>query len=335
MTGHQTTNSVRLPGLDGSNPLGFLAALGVLRILDHVARARRRPLPRMRWIEVGHWQPEIESGADSGLDDVISAILEDKATWVDDPALMLAYDSTGTELVDPRGGSQGIVRDLKPRPAVMRLFLGRLVVSAEVPDLDFAYRLAVRRSLDTAGFYGSEVVQDNNGNTKPFALHFSAGQQTFLKAVAQLQSGVGEADLVEALSGPWRGTSKLPSMSWDATVARIYALRASDPSSEKRGSNPGADWLAFVGLGFLSAVPHGGALLTTGVRGGWKGGSFTWPVWTSPLTGRVVRSLLALQVLQGVSARERALRGIGAVFSSRITRSDQGGYGGFSPAKVV
>ncbi len=335
MSGQRTTGSVRLPGLDGSNPLGFLAALGVLRTLDYAARGRHRPLPRLRWVEAGYWQAEIQGEADVGLDDVIAAILEDKASWADDPALMLAYDSTGNELLDPRAGSQGVVRDLKPRPAGMRLFLERLVVRAEDPDLGFAHRLAVQRSLETAGFYGSEVVQDNNGNTKPFALHFSAGQQTFLKAVAQLQGGIGEADIAEALSGPWRGASKLPSMSWDATVARIYALRASDPSGEKRGSNPGADWLAFIGLGFLSAVPHRGALFTTGVRGGWKNGLFTWPVWTPSLTGRVVRSLLALQDLQGVSIRERAIRGIGAVFSSRITRSEQGGYGGFSPAQVV
>jgi hypothetical protein len=36
-----------------------------------------------------------------------------------------------------------------------------------------------------------------------------------------------------------------------------------------------------------------------------------------------------------MKAEERAARGIGAVFSCGIKRSDQGGYGSFEPAAVV
>jgi hypothetical protein len=335
MNGQPTGGTVRLPGLDGSNPLGFLAALGVLRIADHVARSQHRPSPRLGWVEAGYWQAVIQGENDLDLDFLVAAILEDKASWADDPAMLLAYDATGENLVDPRQGNGNAVRDLRPRPGAMRLFLDRLAGRAEGTDRGHAGLTALRRSLDTVGFYGSEVVQDNKGNTKPFALHFSAGQQRFLKAIAQLQEGVCEADLREALVGPWRGASKLPSMSWDATVARIYALRASDPSAEKRGSNAGADWLAFVGLGLLMAAPHRGVLRTTGVRGGWKDAEFTWPVWTPLLTARVVRSVLAIEDLHVMPHMERACRGIGGVFSSRVTRSDQGGYGGFTPAQVL
>lgn len=334
MNSEVNEGAVRLPGLDGSNPLGFLAALGVLRTLDHRARAQRGLLPRLGWIEEGYWQPVVlgEKGLD--LDALVAAIVTDRASWADDPAMLLAYDATGEKLVDPHLGGDDVVRDLKPRPGAMRLFLDRLAAQAEVSGHGDASDAALRRSLDTVGFYGSEIVQDNNGNTKPFALHFTAGQQTFLRAVAQLQEGVGEAEIREALIGPWRGASKLPSMSWDATVTRVYALRASDPSSEKRGSNAGADWLAFVGLGLLMAAPRHGVLRTTGVRGGWKDSDFTWPVWTPPLTARVVRSLLATNDLHLSPPSERACRGVGSIFSSRVTRSDQGGYGGFTPARV-
>lgn len=335
MRGNVPDGALRLPGLDGSNPLGLLAALGVLRTLDNLARSRRSPLPRLGWIESGYWQPVIVGEKDLALDSVIAAIAEDLASWADDPALHLAYDATGENLVDPRQDRGSSVRDLKPRPAAMRLFLDQVAAQAEGGALGDARYTALRRSLDTVSFYGSEIVQDNNGNTKPFALHFTAGQQTFLKAIAQLREGVGEAEIREALMGPWRGNSKLPSMSWDATIARIYALRASDPSAEKRGSNAGADWLAFVGLGLLMAAPRGGTLRTTGVRGGWKDGEFTWPVWTPPLTARVIRSLLASEDLHLMPQVERACRGIGGVFSSRITRSDQGGYGGFTPARIL
>jgi len=285
-------------------------------------------------VDAGYWQAEIVAEGDLDLDGVVAMILEDRASWDNDSALMLAYDDTGEELIDPRQDQGRATRDLKPRPRAMRLFLDQLARQADANMLGQGRRPALRRSLDTVGFYGSEVVQDNNGNTKPFALHFSAGQQTFLKAIAQLQEGVAEEGIKEALSGPWTGGSKLPSMSWDATVTRIYALRASNPSGEKRGSNAGADWLAFVGLGLLSAVPNRGSLRTTGVRGGWMDGVYTWPVWTPPVTCRVVRSLLAVRDLHLISQEGRSALGVGAVFSSRVTRSEQG-YGGFSPAQVV
>lgn len=334
MSGDPMDGAVRLPGLDGSNPLGFLAALGVLRALDHLARVRRQRLPRLRWIEEGYWQPELDGQSALSIERIVADIVEDKASWGSDPALQLAYDASGEELVDLGDDTDRVIRDLKPRPTAMRSFLHRLVCQADRGTGGQEQRLALRRSLDTVGFYGSEVVQDNKGNTKPFSLHFSAGQQTFLKAIAQLQEGVGEADVREALVGPWTGGSRLPSMSWDSTVARIYALRASDPSAEKRGSNAGGDWLAFMGLGLLTAVPTGGSLRTTGVRGGWMDGVYSWPVWTPWLTRSVVRSLLSVRDLHMTSHGERAVVGLGAVFSSRITRSDQG-YGGFSPAEVV
>jgi hypothetical protein len=47
-----------------------------------------------------------------------------------------------------------------------------------------------------------------------------------------------------------------------------------------------------------------------------------------------VRSLL-VQDFAAISALERSSRGIGAVFSAGIKRSDQGGYGSFEPAVVV
>ncbi len=325
-------SSLRLPGLDGSNPLGFLAALGLLRLLDHRARLEARQRPRLCWIDDGYWQPIVHEAGD--VESVIAAVIEDKATWAEDPAFLLAYDESGEELIDPRTAGGKITRDLKPKPAAMRLFLDGIAGKSENEGLDREGWVAARRSMDTASAYGSETIQDNNGNTKPLALHFTAGQQKFLEAAARLQKEVAEDDLREALLGPWTGASKLPNMSWDATMARIYALRATDPSSEKRGSVPGADWLAFIALGLLLVTPRGRNLVTTGVRGGWKDSVFTWPLWTSPASTQVVRCLLAIPRLARLPAEERAFRGLAVIFSAGITRSDQGGYGAFTPARV-
>lgn len=315
-------------GLDGSNPLGFLAALGVLSALD-VQRAADDPHPQLYWTLNGYWQPTFIGVHD--IDTAVHAVMEDKAQWAADPSLLLAYDENGS-LVDPRHVDK-CTRDLKPPPNSMRAYLTTIADDASAANADTF--LHYRRTAAMVAAYGSELVQDNNGNTKPTALHFTAGQQRFLDAVARLQSGVTHDDVREALLGPWSGSSALPSMSWDSTVSRNYALRAGDPSKEKRGSNPGADWLAFIGLSFTTSVPKGRRLETTGVRGGWKDSSFTWPLWTTPVSVPLIPALLSLAGLADLSPLVRRTRGIGAVMRCDITRSDQGGYGGFAPSAVA
>jgi hypothetical protein len=118
------------------------------------------------------------------------------------------------------------------------------------------------------------------------------------------------------------------------TSSRDYALRATDPSTDKKLGVPGADWLAVRGLTFLPTFPRGSRVMTTGCVGGWKDGRFRWPLWTVSLTAPVIRSVLC-QDVEAMAKHERGARGVGVVFSSGIRRSDQGGYGSFQPASVV
>jgi len=250
--------------------------------------------------------------------DVTKVILEDAAALADDPSLQLAYGASG-EAVAP--DAPGATRDLKPLPALARATLDRAALSP-------------RRTADLVGGFFSELVQDNNGNTKPTALHFTAGQQSFLEMVDVLRKGVTAADTQEALIGPWLNSSTLPSLSWDASVTRLYALRAGNPSKEKRGSIAAANWLGVQALAFFPVSVHRGRLVTARVRGGWKDSVFTWPVWDAGASAPVAAALLRDDPGRWRAA-ERAAQGVTAVFSSRILRSDQGGYGSFCPAEVV
>jgi hypothetical protein len=125
----------------------------------------------------------------------------------------------------------------------------------------------------------------------------------------------------------------LPSLGWDSTVARLYALRADDPSSNKRGSVPAANWLGLVGLSYLPVYPWRGRLMTTGVDGRWKGATFRWPVWVAPSTSATLASLLRTDWRSHPTQALEAV-GIAAVAACKILRSDQGGYGSFSPSVV-
>lgn len=294
-----------LPGLDGGNPLGLLAALGVLEAVSSSNKQER-----LYWRHHATWQPVLCSDL-ANLDDLIQKLDVDRRGCVNDEAFSLEYDGK---------------RDLKPKPDDYATFLRGLTDNLTP---------ASRRSADWASAFASDVIKDSSkGNTKPTALHFTAGQQQFLQMVRELVERVSKDDLREALEGPWTYKSPLPVMGWDATSSRDYALRASDPSTDKKLGVAGADWMAIRGLPFLQTAPHLNKLLTTGCSGGWKDGAFTWPLWTVPLNGPVVGTLLRQDFLR-ISLAEREARGIGIVLRSAIRRSEQGGYGSFGPATVA
>lgn len=307
-----------LSGLDGSNPLGFFAALGALRILDEAAQRKDRERPRLAWLEEGRWRPRL-FGAES-IEEVIEAIVADVPLWATEPILTFAYDSLGRR-AEP--GTKGAIRDLKPPPETLRVFLEELA-SAERRN----------RSADLLAALATENAVDLKGNVKPTAFHFTAGQQTFLEMVAKLREGLVREHFVEALVGPWRRVSRLPTLKWDASAPREYALRATNPAGkgEKPQGVPGADWLAFLALAFFPIAAYKKRLRTACVTGGWKSATFSWPLWTCPAGLPAVRSLLACWG-EGSEPMARAARGIAIVFRSRILRSDQGGYGSFSPAE--
>ncbi len=315
-------NTHVLTGLDAQNPLGFFAALGLLRVLDAHAAAAGGPRPMLGY---GNGDTCALLTCSGTLDDVIGIVLEDAVAQKAAAFLQIAYDTAGALTSSEHPDAK---RDLKPSPAAARTILERAAATGS------------RRDQDLLTGLFSELVTDNNGNTKPTSLHFTAGKQVFLAMVEDLRAGVTADDLREALLGPWKNESTLPSLSWDASVSRQYALRASDPSADKKGSVAGANWLAVHGLAFFPVQVARDRLVTTATRGGWKDSVFTWPVWNVQLTAPTIASLLRASEPdpdhgRRWSAQERAAMGIEAVFWSKILRSDQGGYGSFTPAAVV
>lgn len=301
-----------LTGLDGKNPLAFLAALGALQVVAEHARSREEEAPKLYWRVGGGTQPVLVGVPDR--QSLIEVLARDAAALADEPALDLRYKKKGE-------GAEA--HDLKPPPGEFARHLRRLLVRGD------------RRGLDIAGALATDVALDNGGSTKPTALHFTAGQQQFLAMVDELREGVTTADLDEALFGPWKYMRPLPVLQWDNSQARDYALRATDPSKDKKLGVPGADWLAFRGLTFVRVAPVGDAIITTGCTGGWKNGTFRWPIWSAPITAPTVRGLMVSEELFDADPRVLRARGVAIIFESSIGRSDQGGYGSFAPARVA
>lgn len=89
-------NTIRCEGLDGSNPLHFLAALGVLRLRERIA-----PGVTMCWVRPqGVWNPELvmESTCDAFLPDVVEWLHELAKTTGIDPSARRAVETNKTAL---------------------------------------------------------------------------------------------------------------------------------------------------------------------------------------------------------------------------------------------
>jgi hypothetical protein len=301
--------TIELQSLVGSNPLGFFASLGTLAAVD---RQAPEVGARLWWSDGVVPRARLDGPQD--MDELIDLLEQDRQGWT--TSLILASGPDGLP-----------VADVKLDEAGLRSWAERVRNASTRSN---------RRDADHFEALMAEYALAGKNDAKPSLLHFTAGQQKFLVMARELNGKVDAASFIEALVGPWRYQSSLPVLNWDAKGERIYALRGTDPSKDKKTGVPGADWLAFVGITFFPSAKNGGSgrdqLLTTGCRGSWKKGSFHWPLWSTPLSAPVIRSLLTYEGLVEESPEQQTLRGVFRVLEAPIRRSDQGGYGSFGPA---
>jgi len=302
-------NHVALSALAGNNPLGFLAALGTLDALS-----AKLPDVTLRWTD--ELVPYAMIGGAGDHESILDALDQDREEWNTSPLLSFPDDAPLT--------------DAKPPGDQLRGWF------------EFTSADEDRAASDHLAALVAEGAFDGKNNAKPTHLHFTAGQQQFLRMVRTLAAEVNRDRLHEALWGPWKYDSPLPSFSWDARGDRMYAVRAANPSKEQRLGVPGADWLAFRGLVFYPVYRTvQGALHTTACDFPWKRSAFRWPLWSVPCSRDVVGSLVADQSLVSRTGPGRlkpadlAARKILAVLQSPIKRTDQGGYGSFGAADVL
>lgn len=297
-----------LPALEGTNPLGFLAALGCL-----VGLTRQIPdrTPTLRWTD--DVVPTAVVSGPSDESELVALLLADRDTWEQSKVL-------------DDGPEGAAIDEVKLDPDALRRWILTTKASAS-PN--------ARGDIDLLCALVAETALDNNGNAKPTDLHFLAGQQRLLDMARHLRNGLKEQDFEEGLIGPWQRQSSLPSLGWDIAGERVYALRAINPTKEEKLGVAAANWLGFIGLTLLPVMARNGAAATTGGGGGWKRGTFTWPLWNVPLTEAMVASVLGISGLAGLSPAELRARGLMRVLRSPIRRTDQGGYGSIGIPDVV
>jgi hypothetical protein len=301
-------NEIALPALAGTNPLGFLAAL------DAVTAAV--PGATLRWTD--DVVPHAILGGIADPDAILDVLDRDRESW--NGSVLLGFPA-GSPLPDAKPGE----------PLLRQWFETVAWTETGRAASDHLCALVAEGAFDGKG-----------GKAKPTHLHFTAGQQQFLGMVRTLARDVDRERLREALFGPWAYDSTLPSLSWDVRGERIYALRGTRPSSDKRRGIPGADWLAFRGLVFYPVTRTSrGTLYTTACDAEWKPSAFRWPIWSAPCSRHVAMSLVADETLVSASRRTRlrqhelTARGIISVLEAPIRRNDEGSYGSFGGPELL
>lgn len=314
-----------LSGIDGANPLGFLAALGVVLVLDEAKYGQ----PRLRWRLEDAWRPVLDGVPASDRRELTERLA----------SALRAAPASDTEPAQ-QGRNQrpefSLGETLKCKPQDIRKCATSL--------LDAASRnRVVRGVLDILVAFGSDGCIQEDGFIEPTPFYFTRGSggQKFLDTAKKLHDKVSPDKLLRTLFQPWTYTDEGLSMRWDPVEDRRHAYMDRDPG---KGSNaPRTEWmanlLAYRGLAFFPSAPAGGHLRTAGWRDQHRDEpQFTWPLWDHPLRPDAIRSILQLSELVEERPNRRSLetRGVVAAYRSSRRRVGEKNYKlNFSPAKGV
>ena len=355
-----TDDALPLTGLDGGNPLGFLAALGILLVL----RKGACPQARLDWKRTATWQPILTGVSPAGrsaLCDALAATLrgrpvseeaEDRrmATQRDFDAVKKALKDKRDEIKerglrgqDRRGAIEAEVAPLEQKAYQKRAaWLNALKDAIPSPELALGkhidctsdeYReyatsfLEVcgdtgRAPLDLLAAFGSDAYVEKSGRVAatPFCFITGSGHQYFLDTVRQLMQKVTAERVRAVLFEPWTYSDEKLSLRWDPIEDRRYALMDRDPTASDNQSR--TVWMAnLLAYRGLALFPS-----APGWRGlettGWSGAGelFTWPIWDHAADPDTIRSQMLLADLEADIPDRSTLHARGIVAIFRSRR---------------
>lgn len=261
------TEPLYLNGLDGANPLGFLAALGTLALCD-----RLKLRSRMAWEPYANsYRPRLWVDNSTDLAERITDLLKsdldgDTPAWCE-----------GTVIKRPAGNYREFAQAAARRASWTN-----------------------RHEADFAAAFASDAAMDEKGDdVTPTRFSFSNGQsgKVLLRDYRDLVGAMTSAHVGEAVFQPWKNVDACKTFRWEPRDLRLYALRADDPGASAVYSTLGANVIAFWGLTLLPSFPVGsGDLMSTGfarLRDAQRSVDyFSWPLWMEPIGRDVVAGVL-------------------------------------------
>jgi hypothetical protein len=264
--------SLALPALDGRTPLGFLAALGVLRLVT----AGPQPDARLCWSK-----------------DDCTAILHDAYDSLD---ALVADLAAVVETIPDGGVLPGLPADFPPLGAAPdKLRLPRTALR------EYAEKLWRQAGEDGERWLASLVTDlslDDKSRVDITPLAAPSGKQSMRTMLEKPLALVREQPQVlrEAVAG-WRRYSGVTGEYLDHRVL-FDAADAPDGKSLERGV-PGATWLALMSYPLFRTTIENGEPITTGWhRTRRSAARLIYPLWSEPLDPHGIAALLRHPVLR-------------------------------------
>ena len=363
-------NTLPLPGLKGAEPIGFLAAVGLLQIC-----ARQ---PKLGQVALG-WNLDAEptavlftEGAGS-VDELVASAL---VPWMAGRWRSRCF-GVGSLPPQKRASRKEAVADLTRAATKMSkkekkqakaalweqdVTVGREVFAAELVKVRQVAScvLSKRAEADTFAALGTDAHERLTTGVRVIqatGLRLVAGNQAFLKLLRELafsldtnaswsakldkegkkRAAVSPADSFRcALASPWdfsepHADRGFLSLGWDAESYYVGALRgAMTPNSTPPRA---ATWLASEALSLMPVVPSSRGKSRT--RGFDETGTFRWPIWSTSWSLDVVRTALGAPALGRTPVDRLELQAleISRVYGSGVvTLTD---YPCFRPAVLI
>ena len=258
-----------LPALDGRKPLGFLAALGLTRLLtvrdDSPARLS--------------WSPGSSSALLDSEHNTVDEIVGRLEAIIDSIPAEGVLPGVPVHFPPPGAAPDG----LRLPPRDLRSLVNRLSVNPELPyrELD-----AWISSLVT------DLCCDEKGRSAISLMAAPSGKQSMRTMLEKPLSAVrfDRKVLHEALT-EWR---RYPGVTGEYLDHQVLfdAVDSGSGQSEERGV-PGATWLALMAYPLLRTTAQGSDPVTTGwYREGGRPPRFVWPLWSRPLDCHAIVALL-------------------------------------------
>ncbi|MCA9185426.1 MAG: hypothetical protein R3E01_06925 [Pirellulaceae bacterium] len=332
----QTKTSLVLSGLDGSNPLAFLAALGTARVLSMVYSVESI---RLGWqLAAGTWRPVISFAdltsvgddrvnGDSKFDEFElepATLCETMADWLSSPPQLSLLES------------QDLGDNLTISPEAFRTLASEQLDRACEGDASSNIALAFLAAFGTDAVHQPHSKDRSLMQDTALRTMSGAGHQHFIKFMREIIANTTSTHLYSSLFQRWtyEDDGRGMNLRWDPIDDRRYALRWKNPSSDPPTTMRGANRLAIEALPLFPTAPIGNSLQTTGFRSA-NGTFFCWPIWDSELTLPVVQFLLQRTQSETGDNASAERRAFGICAKYRSQRITIGKFRNFTPGTSV
>ena len=292
-----------LTGLDGSNPLAFLAALGTLWVCDSLLQVPDDTKPE--WL-VG---PITISW---GYGDARNT-----------PVLHFSsVTPSETAFTNFLGERLAKTTDAHPMKSIIKMLEDKEhTINELMQKQQWTYSPDNRPCFDWSVALACESASENDSQ-----LQIVRGDY-LVRNLRSIMKQTTAKHLQRSLFAAWDYADPLnnQSLHWEPTEDRRHAYQWYMPSGDKtrtkRGGMLGANRLALEAWPLLPSFPDNGRVITRGFRRtNTRNTYWTWPLWQSALTVDGVTSILSFPELQEEEPRPQLLRGLGVTTVFRSER---------------